>query len=245
MYEPEENSVMADLVALGYTAMLVSHRTGNQNDLIFQEQVRQLVDAVTYLKEEVGSERVHLFGISMGASNVVSTAAIDGRVSSVAASSGISDCRLWLEQIHGKDFDRLVEDVTKIEALQIKGKGVSQKLFEVTDLLRIPVADSNLPEVKGRTTKVSARTIRSLLTYRPILSVPGVAGKPAFFFHGTGDQLVNYEHTLAMYAAAKTKKYKLLIKGGDHGMILEDSVREKILSLYLHELKKNSLLDST
>ena len=245
MYEPEENSVMTDLASLGYTVLLVSHRTGNPNDLIFQEQVRQLVDAVTYLKDVVGAKRVHLFGISMGGANVVSTVAIDDRISSVASSSGISDCRLWLKERQGENFDRLVETATRIETLQIMGRRSSGRLFEVTDLLRIPVSDASEPKVKGRTTKVSARTIRSLLTYRPILSVRGIADKPVFFFHGTGDQLVSHEHSVAMYTSAKTKKYKLLINGGDHGMILEDLVREKILSLYLRELKKNSLLDST
>lgn len=76
--------------------MLISYRTGPPADLIFQEQVRQLVDEITYLLEQVGTSRVHLFGISMGASNVVSTAAIDSRISSVTASSSISDCSLWL-----------------------------------------------------------------------------------------------------------------------------------------------------
>ncbi len=47
MYEPEESSVMDDLMGMGYTALLVSHRTGGPADLIFPEQVRQIVDAVT------------------------------------------------------------------------------------------------------------------------------------------------------------------------------------------------------
>lgn len=91
---------------------------------------------------------------------------------------------------------------------------------------------------------MSARTVRSLLTYRPILSVPGIIEKLAFFFHGTGDQLVSHEHTNIMYSAARTKK-RLLIEGGDHGMILDEAVRKKILSYYLGQLEKNKLLRLT
>ncbi len=235
---------MNDLVDMGFTSMLVSHRTGSQPNLIFQEQVRQLVDVVTYLLDVVRSERVHLFGISMGASNAVSAAGIDDRIASVAASSGISDCRLWLKQRLQTDFDPVVEKATKIESSQLKGRASSGKLFEVTDLLRISSNQSE-KKVKGRTTRVSARTVRSLLTYRPILSVPGIGERPAFFFHGTKDQLVSHEHSLEMYEAAGPRRYKLLIDGGDHGMILDSSVRKRILGTYLGELEKNGLLGST
>lgn len=245
MYEPEENSVMNDFVNMGYTSMLVSHRTGNRFDLIFQEQVRQLVDAVTFLLGEIGVSRVHLFGISMGASNAVSAAATDRRVASVAASSGISDCHAWLKQKLQDDFDRTVEEASKIELSRLKGTAGTGRLFEVTELLRVPTGKGDQPKVRGRTTRVSSRTIRSLLTYRPILSVKGIEGRPAFFFHGTKDSLVPHENSLAMYAAAKTPKYKLLIEGGDHGMILDGSVRERILTMYLRELRKNGLLDES
>jgi fermentation-respiration switch protein FrsA (DUF1100 family) len=234
---------MNDLVEMGYTAMIVSHKTGAKPDLIFQEQIRQLVDAVTYLLKEVGVQRVHLFGISMGASNAISAAAVDDRISSVAASSGISDCRLWLKQRLEKDFDRVVEEATEIEVSGIKSGSVPGKLFVTTDLLRIVTVGGKPPKVKGRITEVSARTVRSLLTYRPILGVPGIANKPAFFFHGTKDQLVSHEHTLAMYAATRTKKFKLLVEGGDHGMILDASIRRRILGVYFRELKKSRLLE--
>src|SRR5580704_11314733 len=85
MYEPEESSVMSDLVEMGYTSMIVSHKTGRRPDLIFPEQIRQLVDAVTYLKDKVNVGRIHLFGISMGASNAISVASVDDRIASVAA----------------------------------------------------------------------------------------------------------------------------------------------------------------
>lgn len=242
LYEPEETSVMDDLSRMGHTALLVSHRTGRPVDLIFQEQTRQLIDAVTYLREEVAVDRVHLFGISMGASNAVSTAAVDKRIASVAASSGISDCYLWLQQRLGNDFDNVVKIAAEIEVSQLKGKTSQGKLFEATYLLGISTT-GNEPKVKGRTTRVSARTVRSLLTYKPILAASGISDKPAFFFHGTGDQLVSHEHTNAMFAATRTKKkYRLLIEGGDHGMILDDSVRKRILSNYLGGLEKNHLL---
>ena len=145
------------------------------------------------------------------------------------------------EQRHENDFDRVVEDATKIEVSQLKGKSSQGKLFAATDLLGIATT-GNEPKVKGRKTKVSARTVRSLLTYKPILAVAGIKDKPAFFFHGTGDELVSYEHTNFMYSAARTRKYRLLIEGGDHGMILDDSVRKQILSYYLRGLEKNKLL---
>jgi alpha-beta hydrolase superfamily lysophospholipase len=239
MYEPEETSVMDDLTRMGYTGLLLSHRTGRPADLIFQEQIGQLVNAVTYLLEEVHVKRVHLFGISMGAANAVSTAAIDDRIASVAASSGISDCRLWMQQRHGNDFDSLVRKAARIELSQLKGGG-GGKLFEVNEVLRIEKG----PKVKGHITRVSARTIRSLLTYKPILAAPGISGMPAFFFHGTGDRLVSHEHTLALNNATRTEKYMLLIEGGDHEMILEKPVRDRILSFYLSHLKKGELLEA-
>src|SRR5579872_3125033 len=236
MFEPEESSVMSDLVRMGHPTLLVSHRTGKTADLIFHQQVRQLIDAITYLKGSLGARRVHIFGISMGAANAVNVAALDARVSSVVASSGISDCRLWLQQRLGTDFDQCVEEATKRELAELKGgsrklakktDSDSKKLFEVTDLLRIPETGGIESKVKGRITKVSGRTVRSLLTYRPILAAPGIPkDTPAFFFHGTGDELVSHKHTLALYeAAGSQKKHKLLIEGGSHGMILDPTVR--------------------
>lgn len=246
MYEPEESSVMADLTEMGYAAMLVSHKTGSAPDLIFQEQVRQLVDAVTYLLGKVRAKRIHVFGISMGAANAVSLGAIDSRIASVAESSGISDCNLWLQQRLGDNFHTIVEEATKIELSQLVGGSSNKKgrLFEATDLLNIPKSDG--PKVKGRITKVSARTVRSLLTYRPILAAAGIpSGIPTFFFHGTGDELVSHEHSLALFDATKSQnKHKLLIEGGSHGMILEQKVRDEILSFYIENLKENKLLQN-
>jgi pimeloyl-ACP methyl ester carboxylesterase len=148
---------------------------------------------------------------------------------------------MWLRERHGANFEPLIEEATKIEASQLKGKSAG-KLFESTDLLQIAGGEDQ-PKVRGRTTRVSARTVRSLLTYRPILSVPGIEDKPVFFFHGTGDELVSYEHTNAMFAAARTKKSKLLIEGGSHGMILDEPVRKKILSTYLGGLERGHLLE--
>jgi fermentation-respiration switch protein FrsA (DUF1100 family) len=243
MHEPEENAVMHDLVQSGYTAMLVSHETGKKPNLIFQEQLRQLIDAITYLFEQVSVGRVHIFGISMGASNAVSVGAVDDRVSSIVASSGIMDCKLWLQQRLGNDFETLVSKSSRYEALQLKKREeYIGPLFDTRELLRIS-ADEDTKKVKGRVIQVSVRTIRSLLTYRPILGIAGIRNKPIFFFHGTSDELVPYQHTLEMYKSARTRKYKLLIPEGDHGMILQDAVRNKILTMYLHKLRKLNLLD--
>jgi fermentation-respiration switch protein FrsA (DUF1100 family) len=244
MYEPEESSVMEDLTHSGYTSMIVSHKTGRRPDLIFQEQVRQIIDAVTYLLEQIAVKRVHVFGISMGASNALSAGAADERIASVASSSGIKDCNLWLRERLGKDFEAFTSRASKYEVLRLKkNEDYIGPLFEVPKLLRIPTENDAQKVVRGRITHVSVRTVRSLLTYRPILGVPGIKNKPVFFFHGTGDELVSHRHTLEMYIAARTRKYKLLIPGGSHGMILLDSVRNKILSMYLRELHKNNLLD--
>lgn len=243
MHEPEESSVMKDLAGMGYTVMIVSHATGRRSDLIFHEQVWQLIDAVTYLKERVGVKRVHLFGISMGASNAISAGGIDERISSIAASSGIMDCKVWLQQRLGKDFETFVSRISSYESLQLKREDYVGPLFEVSELLRITSKGSQQDKVRGRITRVSARTVRSLLTYRPVLGVAGIEGKPIFLFHGKRDQLVPYEHTLEMYKRANAPKFKLLIPGGDHDMILLDSVRKRILSLYVRELRSLKLLD--
>jgi hypothetical protein len=47
----------------------------------------------------------------------------------------------------------------------------------------------------------------------------------------------------AIDRATRTRKCKLLIAGGSHGMILIDSVRKKILSTYLRKLRSMNVLD--
>ncbi len=89
----------------------------------------------------------------MGTANGVSTAGIDDRVASVAACSGISDCELWLKQRQRENFDPLVREATRNELSQLKG-GSGGKLFEVTDLFRIPKSDPSEPKIRGRTTRV-------------------------------------------------------------------------------------------
>ncbi len=244
IYEPEESSVAADLAARNYTTMIVSHKTGGRFDLIFQDQVRQLIDAVTYMLKEIHMKRVHLFGISMGASNALVASAMDGRIASAASSSGIMDCEIWLKGLLKRDFERFVSDLAAYEVSLLKGERKSSPLFKVADLLEGGRdATKSRTKIRGRTTKVSVRTIRSMLTYKPIISARGISGKPVYFFHGTNDQLVPHSHTLEMYKAVRARKRKILIRGGGHEMILDESIRRRITTSYLRWLREDNLLE--
>ena len=90
----------------------------------------------------------------------------------------------------------------------------------------------------------AGRSALSEVESKQILAAAGIPKDvPAFFFHGTGDELVSHEHTLALYeAAGSQKKHKLLIDKGSHGMILDPALRQKSLTMYFEELKRNDLL---
>ena len=107
----EETLVSGDLEEMGYTTLRVSHITGRKNELLFGSQVRQLVEAVSFLSLDFPAARVHLLGISLGASNAIIAGAVDSRVSSVAAIAGIADGETWMRERHGEVYGEFIRQV--------------------------------------------------------------------------------------------------------------------------------------
>jgi pimeloyl-ACP methyl ester carboxylesterase len=234
--DSEEVAVFNEFVSLGFTALRLSHVTGRKEDLIFQEQALQLVDAVSLLKSKYNIARVHLCGISMGASNAVVAGAMDRRVSSVCSISGISDGEIWMRERHGSDFKRFMQRLSRAETQDILNGGLSP--FSVLYVLNpgkkfrksILKSEREMPEGINF---VSARTLRSLLVYRPVDFVPALKDRVCLFIHGKRDGLVSWKHTSRMSGSTESSGNTIYFDSGDHDLVMSTRRRKEIISRYL------------
>lgn len=234
--DSEEVAVFNEFVSLGFTALRLSHVTGRKEDLIFQQQALQLVDAISFLRSKYNISRVHLCGISMGASNAVVAGAMDRRVSSVCSISGISDGEIWMRERHGSEFEKFKQRLSRAETNDILTGGLST--FSVLYVLNpgkkfrksILKSGREMPE---RINYVSARTLRSLLVYRPNDFVPTLKDRPCLFVHGRRDSLVSWRHTSRMSGNAESSGNTIYFNSGDHDLVVSIKRRKEIISRYL------------
>lgn len=240
--DPEESVTSAELEQMGYSILRISHRTGLRNELFFDSQVRQLIEAVSLLKCGYHFSKVHLIGISMGASNALIAGSMDSRVSSVCAVSGISDGETWMKERHGKRYNKFMAALCRSEDLEFR-TGVPQSI-PVVDILapdekyrKIIELDQKLN--RRRPDALRAQSVRSLISHSPIRHIRHLAGRPVFIAHGESDSLVSPENSRRLYSAAGRPKKLCLLKGMDHDMMLHADIRKKVIASYLGFLSQH------
>jgi alpha-beta hydrolase superfamily lysophospholipase len=240
--DPEESAASEELEQMGYSTLRISHRTGLKNELFFDSQVRQLIVAVSLLKCRYHFSKVHLIGISMGASNALIAGSMDSRVSSVCAVSGISDGETWMKERHGKHYNKFMTALCRSEELEFR-TGVPQSI-PVVDILapddkyrRIIELDQRLNS--RRPDALRAQSVRSLITHSPIRHIGHLAGRPVFIAHGESDSLVSPENSRRLYSAAGRPKKLCLFKEMDHDMMLHANIRKEVIASYLRFLSQH------
>ncbi len=234
--DPEESATSEELERMGYSTFRLSHRTGRRNELLFEDQVRQLIESVSFLKSRFNFSVFHLLGISMGASNAVVAGSLDSRVSSVCAVSGVSDGEIWLRERHGPRYDRFTAMLSSREGTELwTGRSRSIPLVDLLapDERHRVIIENTSKQDRTRPDGLSARSARSLMMHSALRHVAPLAGRPLFIAHGTSDSLVSPENSRRLYAAASEPKKLMLCDGMDHDMMLHETVRRRVLSAYI------------
>ncbi len=241
--DPEELITSKELERMGYSTFRLSHRTGTRNELLFEEQVRQIVESVTLLKCHYRFRRVHLIGISMGASNAIIAGSMDARVASVCAVSGISDGETWMRERHGSHYSRFTAMLCSRENTEYRtGRLRSLSIIDVlapNSKYRQRIKAAAVQD-RTRPDSLSARSVRSMTMHNPLKHIGSLAGRPLFIAHGLSDSLVSAENSRRLYASASEPKKLMLYDGMDHDLMLHESARSSVLSEYIGFLSEIS-----
>ncbi|MBX8636080.1 MAG: alpha/beta hydrolase [Thermoplasmata archaeon] len=241
--DPIASITSKELERMGHSTFRLSHRTGTRNELLFEEQVRQIVESVTLLKCHYLFRRIHLLGLSMGASNAIIAGSMDARVVSVCAVSGISDGETWMRERHGSQYSRFTAMLCGRENTEYRtGRLRSLSIIDVLapDSRHRRIIKAASMKDRTRPDSLSARSVRSLLMHNPLNHIGSLAGRPLFIAHGLSDSLVSVENSRRLYASASEPKKLMLYDGMDHDMMLHESARRSVLSEYIGFLSEMS-----
>lgn len=193
------------------------------------EWPRDLVQAVNYAESLpfVDRERIGVTGISMGACTVVYTAGMDTRIKSVAAMSGIADCREWLHYVwdsQGGDFEEFVSSV--YEQARISAATGNAHMVNVLEMYHMPQDERDRVTIEAifdanNSEYIAWNVMQELLMYKPIEHCPDIT-QPIFFLTGSEDLLVPQEQSQKMYDAVSSEKKKIKeYPGVDHNIPID------------------------
>ncbi len=193
------------------------------------EWPRDLVQAVNYAESLpfVDRARIGAAGISMGACTVVYTAGMDERIKSVAAMSGIADCREWLHYVwdsQGGDFGEFVKSV--YEQARISAATGNAHVVNVLEMYHMARKDRDHAVLEAvfdanNSEYIAWHVMQELLMYKPVEHCPGIT-QPIFFLTGGEDTLVPKENSQRMYNAVLSQKKKMKeYPGVEHNMPID------------------------
>ena len=223
------------LIALRFDYRCSGLSEGMRGRLICLEQVRDIRNAITFLKAKyVKNDMIGLLGYSLGGANVIQTAAVDKRVKFVISVAGIGDGGRWLywifRQNKGEEaWNEFLKRIEKDRENRVL-TGKSEFLDSHTEIVPSPpeVIDHVLrnrkefPPPKGPISKVSMETAESIMEHRPENDVDKISC-PTLWIHGDADTLVPVTESISMYSKAKCSKKLIIIPGADHLLLSDPS----------------------
>lgn len=211
--------------AAGYASLAFDYRGFGESDgtkwrLIARERVEDIIAATTFigLQPAVDASRVALFGISYGASNAISAAAIDSRPRAVIAQGGFGNGDRWLRV--GRplweywQFRKRIED----DRARRVTTGTSEYV-DAFDIIRPTPAEEayrSAAATKALTVEMPLETADDLLTYRPEDDVARIAPRPVFLIGAELDYIVDVEESRRLYERACEPKRLHILPGMSH-----------------------------
>jgi pimeloyl-ACP methyl ester carboxylesterase len=212
-------------VGEGYVALAFDYRgfgesEGTKHRLIARERVEDVVAATTFLglQPEVDDARIALFGISYGAANAISAAAIDPRPRAVIAQGGFGDGDRWL-RVGRSLYDywelrkRLDEDRKR---RVLTGESEHVDPFEM-----VPPTPAEQAYRSGGPTQALSMTMPlemadDLRTYRPELDAAAISPRALCVIGAELDFIVDVEESRRIYEKAKEPKRLHILPGLSH-----------------------------
>lgn len=212
-------------VAEGYAALAFDYRgfgesQGPRFRLIARERVEDVIAATTFagLQPEVDVERIALFGISYGAANAISAAAIDPRPRAVIAQGGFGDGDRWL-RVGRSLYDywelrkRLDEDRKR---RVLTGESEAVDPFEMVPATPAEQAYRSGGATAALSVKMPLEMADDLRTYRPELDAAAISPRPLCVIGAELDYIVDVEESRRIYEKAKEPKRLHVLPGLSH-----------------------------
>ena len=212
-------------VAQGFAALAFDYRGFGESEgkkwrLIARERVEDIVAATTFLGLQPGidASRIALFGISYGAANAISAAAIDPRVRAVIAQGGFGDGDRWLRV--GRTLWQYWQFRKRIEEDRLRrvrtGESEYVDAFDIIPPTPAEEAYRTQGATKALTVEMPLETADDLLTYKPELDVHAISPRPLFVIGAELDYIVDVEESRRLYEKAGEPKRLHILAGMSH-----------------------------
>jgi fermentation-respiration switch protein FrsA (DUF1100 family) len=209
----------AGFVVLGFDYRGNGISEGTPGRLVIEEQVRDIKNGITFLRQqpEVQRDQLALLGWGMGAANVIEVAARDERVKAVAVLNGFYDGRTFLRARHGEqELRRIEEQLEEDRAERIStGHGRFTDPYAVYPLDPDTKAEveANLNPVPGFGPQTAFELLDSLLALDVESIVHKIAPRPLLVAHGEQNLLHPFEDALSLFGRAQNPKTLYRIHG--------------------------------
>jgi len=211
--------------ARGFASLAFDYRgfgesEGKRFRLIARERVEDIIAATTLAGTlaEVDAERIGLFGISYGAANAISAAAIDPRAKAVVAQGGFGSGDRWLRV--GRPLWQYWEFRKQIEEDRVRRvlTGESQYLdaFDIVPPTPSEQAYRTNPATAALKVEMPLETADDLLTYACEDDVHRISPRPLFVIGAELDYIVDVQESYRIYEKAREPKKLHILPGMTH-----------------------------
>jgi fermentation-respiration switch protein FrsA (DUF1100 family) len=220
------------LAQSGYVALTFDYRflgaSGGEprRQIIPMLQIEDIRNAVTFIQHqpEVYSDRIGLFGVSLGGANVSYAAGVEDRVKATASVCGIGDCGRWIrDACHFWEWralqQRLADDrrerVLHGRLQYVQAKDIVPEPESTTKLF-----DQILHQYPQWSREITLASGEALIAYKPESVVQNISPRAILWLHGEADERVAMEESISMYEKAGNPKKLVILPGLGHSDII-------------------------
>jgi len=195
---------------------------GNRNELSLAGQLRDLINAVTYLttRDDVEPDAIGAFGSGgTGGGNAIVLAAADPRVRAVVSQLPVADGADWLHRMRPEH-----EWLTFLESLEqdrrdrvVKGEG---RMVHPREEIMVPTPERRATTIKADVdervpTSVPLAAAEEILAYRPIDAAERLTA-PLLVIGVENDATTPTDHAVRLYQAAKGPRQLIMQRHTTH-----------------------------
>lgn len=213
----------------GYACLIFDYRgwgesEGEKGHLFPVEQVEDIRNALTFLsiQDGVDPERLGLYGTSFGGANVITVAAMDGRVKCIVACLPIGNGRRWLRSLRRlwewNEFLQLIDEDRRNRVLS----GESRKMSAFDVVPPEPAIQEAMAAVAKEglysftEDQVTLESAEAIMAYSPEDVVGQISPRPILFIHAGADNLVSTEESEILYERAGEPRKLVIVPGATH-----------------------------
>jgi dipeptidyl aminopeptidase/acylaminoacyl peptidase len=215
------------LTGAGFGVLIFDYRgfgdsEGDRNSLSPSAQLRDLVNAVTYLttREDVEADAIGAFGSGgTGGGNVILLAAADRRIKAVVSQLPVADGADWLHRMRQEhewiSFLRALDEDRRERVRTGAGRMVHPR-----EEIMVPTPERRTTTVKADVderipTKVPLAAAEEILAYRPLDAAAGLT-VPLLVIGIEDDATTPTDHAVRLYEAARGPRQLIMQRHTTH-----------------------------